>query len=201
MAIQSTVYIVDDDAASRASVQALVASMDVRSRVFASAEEFLQAYDPAEPGCLVTDLRMLGMSGVELLEKLRSRGINIPTIVLSAYADVPVTVKAMQLGAVTLLEKPCRQLELWDAIRKALQVENENRARQQRMRQLRERLAALTPQEVQVLDLISQGVPNKAIAHRVNVSLRTVEARRKSIFKKTGTRSVAELVRMIEEAK
>lgn len=199
MSKQPTVFIVDDDQASRESVRALVASMNVQAQLFASAEEFLDAYDPATPGCLVTDLRMLGMSGVELLEQLRARGLQLPAIVMSAFADVPVAVRSMQLGALTLLEKPCRNTELWDAIRKALELDTQRRATEQRQRAIRERLESLSPQERDVLDMIMQGVPNKAIANRLEVSLRTVEARRKNVFQKTGTRTVAELVRLINE--
>jgi two-component system, LuxR family, response regulator FixJ len=199
--MQQTVYIVDDDQGSRESICALVEPMNVRARAFESAEAFLDAFDPDFPGCLVTDLRMLGMSGMELLEKLHERGHRVPTIVLSGHADVPITVRAMQLGALTLLEKPCRSLELWNAIQQALELEQQQRDKSTRVRELQAKLATLTDQERQVLKMIQDGLPNKAIANRLSVSLRTVESRRKSIFEKTHTRTVAELIRVVEEAK
>ncbi len=199
MTQQPTVFIVDDDQASRESVRALVASMNVQTRLYESAEQFLADYDPSVPGCLVTDLRMLGMSGVELLEELRQRGIRIPAVVMSAYADVPNAVRSMQLGALTLIEKPCPDMALWEAIQQALEQDARERQREQRASEVARRLATLTPQERQVMDMVSQGVPNKAIAYRMQVSLRTVEARRKSVFQKTGTRTVAELVRFLSE--
>jgi FixJ family two-component response regulator len=201
MTEQATVFVVDDDQASRESVRSLVGPMGVRSELFSSAEEFLEAYDPSRPGCLVTDLRMLGMSGVELQEKLNSMGIRIPTIVMSAYADVPVTVRAMQQGAMTLLEKPCRGMELWDAIRKALRQDAQTRQAESNRREIKQRLETLTDQEREVLDLVVSGDLNKVIAKKLDVSLRTVEARRKRIFEKTQTSTVAELVQLVMEVR
>jgi FixJ family two-component response regulator len=193
----ATVFVVDDDPASRESVRALVDPMGVRTELYASAEEFLEAYDPSRTGCLVTDLRMLGMSGVELQQKLNDRGVRLPTIVVSAYADVPVTVRAMQQGALTVLEKPCRDTELWDAIRKALEQDARTRSQFLRRREIARRFEALTDGERKILDLIVQGTSNKTIAHRLDMGLRTVESRRKSIFTKTQTASVAELVELV----
>ena len=191
---EATVFVVDDDEASRESVRSLVEPMGVRTELFASAEEFLETYDPARPGCLVTDLKMLGMSGVELQEQLNSRKITIPTIVISAFADVPVTVRAMQQGALTLLEKPCRGMELWNAIEKALEQDRLNRKDEAQRRDTARQLRSLTAQEKEVLDLIVTGVPNKAIANRLDIGLRTVESRRSNIFRKMGVDTVATLV-------
>jgi two-component system, LuxR family, response regulator FixJ len=199
--LRQTVFVVDDDTASRDSVMALAGSMGIEARAFESAEEFLAAYDGSQPGCLVTDLRMLGMTGVELLETLRERGVELPTIVLSGHADVPITVRAMQLGAVTLLEKPARSMELWDAIRQALERDQRRREQAGQLQEIQARLSTLTEQEQQVLDMIVAGLPNKAIANRLFVSLRTVESRRKSVFEKTKTRTVAELVRLVESVR
>ncbi len=195
----TTVFVVDDDEASRDSVRCLVEPMGVAVELFASAEEFLDAYDPSRPGCLVTDLRMLGMSGLDLQEELSRRGIRIPTIVMSGYADVPVAERAMQQGALTLLEKPCRGMELWDAIQKALELDQKTHEENARRREIEDRLQTLTEQEQEILDSIVEGTPNKAIANTLDVSLRTVEARRKSIFQKTKTHSVAELVQAVME--
>ena len=197
----TTVFVVDDDEAGRDSVRCLVEPMGVEVGLFASAEEFLDAYDPSQPGCLVTDLKMLGMSGLELQHELNRQGINIPTIVMSAYADVSVAVRAMQQGALTLLEKPCRGMELWDAIQKALDVDQETREENERRREIEERLQTLTTQEREILESIVEGMPNKAIAKNLDISLRTVEARRKSIFQKMKTHSVAELVQAVMEVR
>jgi len=193
----ATVFVVDDDDGSRKSVRCLVEPMGVAVELFSSAEEFLDAYDPSQPGCLVTDLRMLGMSGLDLQEELKRRGVQIPTIVMSGYADVSVTVRAMQQGALTLLEKPCRNMELWDAIQKALELNEETHAENLRRREVEERLQALTQQEREILDSIVAGIPNKTIAKNLDISLRTVEARRKTIFQKMKTHSVAELVQAV----
>ena len=194
-----TVFVVDDDEAARQSVCALVESMGVRAESFESAEEFLAAYDPQRPGCLVTDVRMLGMSGVELQEQLMAAEMKIPVVMITAFAETPVTVRAMKNGAMTFLEKPCRDQELWDAIRAALNRDAERRESRSRAAEHRERLASLTPHERAVMNHLVDGKMNKVIAKTLDVSLRTVEARRRSIFDKTGTRSIAELVRLVVE--
>lgn len=196
----AVVYVVDDDAASREAVASLVGEMNVQARAFGSAEEFLAAYDGARPACLVTDVRMIQMSGLELQEELARRGHHLATVVLTAYAETPVTVRAMKNGAVTLLEKPCRDLELWDAIRRALAEDVQNLEHDERRAEAARRLADLTPSEQEVLTMVAQGEPNKAIATQLDISVRTVEVRRQSIFAKTGAGSVAELVRLTIEA-
>jgi FixJ family two-component response regulator len=201
MTEEATVFVVDDDKASRESIRSLLWPMGVKTELYSSAEEFLDAYDPSRPGCLVTDLRMLGMSGVELQEKLNRMGISIPTIVISAYADVPVTVRAMQQGALTLLEKPCRGTELWDAIRKGLEQDAQTRKGESHRREIKQRLESLTDQEREVLDLVLSGTLNKVIAKRLDIGLRTVEARRKSIFKKMQAGTVAELVQLVMQVR
>lgn len=194
------VYIVDDDQASREAVSSLVDEMGVEFETYGSAEAFLEAYDGRRPACLVTDVRMLRMSGLELLEELNARGSRLATVVLTAYAETPVTVRAIKGGAVTLLEKPCRDLELWDAIRAGLKQDIENYQRDQRREEIRAKLNDLTPAEREVLKLVIAGEPNKAIASRLDVSVRTVEVRRQAVFTKTGVSSVAELVRFAMEA-
>lgn len=197
----ATVFVVDDDEAGRDSVRCLVEPMGVGVDLFASAEEFLDAYDQSRPGCLVTDVKMLGMSGLDLQQELNRRGVHIPTIVMTAYADVPVAVRAMQQGALMLLEKPCRGMELWDAIQKALELDQRTRAENVRRREIGERLQTLTAQEREILESNVEGTPNKAIAKNLDISLRTVEARRKSIFQKMKTHSVAELVQAVMEVR
>lgn len=197
MSDQHTVYIVDDDDASREAVEMLLAEMKVDFKSYQSAEQFLDEYDGARPGCLVTDVRMLEMSGLELQVELRRRDISLPVVVVTAYADAPVVVKAMKNGAVTLLEKPCRNHELWDAIREGLANDVENLERERQLKDLQARLDKLTPAEQAVLELILAGLPNKAIAARLDISIRTVEVRRQGIFSKLEANSVAELVQIV----
>ncbi len=194
------VYIVDDDLAARESVAALVGEMGVTAQTYASAEEFLQAYRGHRPGCLVTDVRMLGMSGVELQEQLARDGVSLSVIVLTAYANTPLTIRAIKQGAVTLLEKPCRDQELWDAIRTALKEDVEKSQRDQRRADIRRRLDTLTSAERRVLERMVAGDSNKVMAKRLGVSVRTVEVRRSGVFQKMHSDSLAELVRMYLES-
>lgn len=187
------IFIVDDDEHSRVSVGAMVATMGLKARTFASAEEFLNAYD-GEAGCLVSDLRMPGRSAVELLQLLHQRDQMLPTIVISAYAEISVTVEAMRHGAITLLEKPYRDNEMWNAIREALLQDGEHRVSVEERRTIRGRLEQLTLQERSVMDLVLNGFLNKEIAKRLGVSLRTVESRRQHILEKMQVNSVARLV-------
>jgi FixJ family two-component response regulator len=190
------VFVVDDDAAVRESVCALVESMGLKSAAFPSAENFLSAPRPDVPGCVVADLSMEGMSGLDLQRKLAEAGDPIPIVVIAASASVAVAVRAMQEGAVTLLEKPCGSQELWDAISKAIQRDTRARQRREERRQLAERLGRLTADERRVLDMMVAGEPNKHIALRFDVSRRTIESRRRSIFQKMEANNLAELVRM-----
>jgi two-component system response regulator FixJ len=198
--VEQTVFVVDDDRQARESVCALVRSLGLRAESFASAEEFLASFTPDCAGCLVTDVRMLGMSGVELQQKLNEAGAPLPVIVLTAYARTPLTVKVMQQGALTLLEKPYEEDDLWDAIRRALAQDTNRRQQHEHVERIRGRLASLTDKEREVLDGIVAGKPNKNIARELDVSIRTVENRRRDIFAKTQTDSVAELVRMVIDA-
>jgi len=200
MAGEPTVFVVDDDELARDSVCALVRSMGILAESFCSAEDFLDHYVAGQPGCLVTDIRMLGMSGLDLQERLRELNIHMPVVVITAYANTPLTVRAMQAGAVTLLEKPCDDHELWDAIRKSLALDAEERASQEYRQELRGRIETLTPAQRKVMDLIVVGKANKVIAMELDVSIRTVEARRHEVFSKMRADSVAELVRLVLEA-
>ncbi len=199
MSEEPTVFIVDDDEGARDSVRALVLSMGVRAETFSSAETFLASLNPSRAGCLVTDVRMHGLSGIELQEKLRADGIELPVIIITAHAETALTVRAVKQGAVTVLEKPCRDYELYDAIRAALQQDADNRAAAAQQLAFRKKLHSLSDQERQVLDLMIEGLANKVIARRMNVSVRTVENRRQRIFEKTDTTSLAELIRMVVE--
>ncbi len=200
MSGNEVVYIVDDDAAARDAVSALIGEMGVAAKTYASAEDFLSDYDGHRPGCLVTDVRMLGMSGVELQEKLASDGITLSVVVLTAYADTRTTIRAIKGGAVTLLEKPCRDQELWDAIRTALLEDGKRSRREGQIAELHRRIQSLAPGERKVTERIVRGDSNKRMAKRLGVSVRTIEVRRHNIFKKLQADSVAELVRMYLDA-
>ncbi|NQT12688.1 MAG: response regulator transcription factor [Planctomycetes bacterium] len=200
MASEPTVFVVDDDELARRSVCALVRSMRIRAESFSSAEEFLRHYRKGQPGCLVTDVRMTGMSGLELQRELQELDVPLPVIVMTAFARVPMTVEAMKRGAVTFLEKPCEENQLWEAIRDALARDAATRSAFERREESRRRLATLTPAERKVMELVVAGEANKVIAKRLGVSIRTVEARRHEVFAKTQVDSVAELVRLVMEA-
>jgi two-component system, LuxR family, response regulator FixJ len=198
---EQTVFVIDDDPGARGSVAALVESMGARAAQFRSAEEFLASYDGSQSGCLVVDMRLRGMSGIELLETMSRRPFQPPALLVSAFADVPLTVRAMSLGAVTVLQKPYRDQELWDAIGNALTLSSHRRRDEAHVRKRQACMASLTPEEAQVLDLILAGKPNKGIARELGVGLRTVEGRRHSIMAKLGAHSLAELVHVAWETR
>ncbi len=193
------IYVVDDDQQARKAVLTLVEAMGVSAESFASAEEFLKAYNGHRPACLVTDVRMLGMSGLELQERLNELKIRISVVVLTAFASTPTTVRAMRNGALTLMEKPCNDDELWDAIRMGLAADHQNWERDQQQSQLQQRLDSLTPKERRVLEYIVAGDANKVVARKLDVSVRTIENHRHKIFQKMAADSLAELVRMALE--
>jgi two-component system response regulator FixJ len=196
MDANATVFVVDDDAAARESVVALVGLKGLPAKGFASAEEFLQQHDESQRGCLVVDVRMAGMSGLQLLQHLQTRKSVLPAIVITGYADVPMAVKAMQAGALTFLEKPCGEQELWQAIQQALDREAAMQALRKQKSEIEARLATLTDDEVLVLRKLLEGLPNKRIAVDLDIGLRTVELRRSNIMKKMQAASLPELVRM-----
>ena len=199
MADKSTVFVVDDDENARQSVCALVRSMGIHTQAFSSGEAFLEQYIDEDAGCLVADVRMPGMSGLDLQEKLIERRILLPVILLTAYARTRLTVRGMKAGAVTLIEKPYDEEELWDAIRKALAIDGKRRVLTQRRCEIQHRASLLTPGEREVMDLIVRGEPNKRIAQKLDLSVRAIENRRHAVFQKIHAGSLAELVRLVIE--
>ncbi|MHB8901878.1 MAG: response regulator transcription factor, partial [Thermoguttaceae bacterium] len=189
-----TVFVIDDDAELRDSICALVSSLGVPCRGFASAEAFLVEVSPAQRGVAVVDLRMPGMNGLQLQEELIRRNSRVPVIILTAFARTPTIVKAMQAGAVTAIDKPYHDDDLWDAIRNALEKEQAEWTAAQRQGQFLARLGNLTPDERRIGDLIVAGHSNKAIARQLGLALRTIEKRRHHLFIKLEVDSVAELV-------
>jgi len=195
-----TVFVVDDDDAVRNSLQMLLKTLDLPTESFASAQEFLAAFDPGRGGCLVLDVRMPGMNGLHLQEELNARGALLPIIFITGHGDVPMAVEAMQHGAMDFLQKPFRDRELMDRITKALEKDRAGRQLLGDRERIRARLAQLTPREYQVMSLVTQGKANKAIAANLNMSQRTVEIHRARIMEKMSANSLAHLVRMVIEA-
>ena len=193
------VFIIDDNEAARRSVAMLVEPMNVPAEPFSSAEEFLAEVTHERRGCVVTDVRMPGISGLELQEELAANGFELPIIVISAYANVPMGVRAMKSGAVTVLEKPCRDEELWDAIREALALDAQRHQRATRRQEIKQRLASLSQKERDVMDLLLIGQAHKQIASKLDVSKRTIEGRRKHILEKTQTKTLVELAGLVAE--
>ena len=196
MADQPVVYVVDDDAAVRESIVALIGIRGAHTQAFSSAEDFLSQANLTVAGCLVLDVRMPGMSGLELLSHLRSRGSQLPVIVVTAHADVPTAVKAMKQGAETFLEKPCSEEELWTAINEVLHRDRQQQSQQRQAAEIRSHLAELTPDELAVYRMLVDGFQNKQVASRLGIGLRTVELRRSTIMRKMQASSFSELVRM-----
>ena len=195
--LPQTVFVVDDDDAVRDSLRLLLKSAEITCQPFATAQDFLSAYDAAQPGCLVLDVRMPGMSGLEMQQELNLRGATLPVIFITGHGDIPMAVEAMQLGAFDFLQKPFRDQELLDRVHRALARDMDNRARLRHTDRIRERLATLSPREREVLDLVTQGKANKMVAGDLGVSQRTVEIHRAHVMQKMEAGSLAELVRMM----
>jgi two-component system response regulator FixJ len=193
----ATVMVVDDDAGVRNAMRLLLKSVGLESALYASAQEFLAAYQPSQPGCLVLDIRMPGMSGLELQQQLNLRGAVIPVIFMTGHGDIPMAVEAMQHGAFDFLQKPFRDQDLLDRIQRAIVKDGELRQSLGETERIRTHLESLTPREREVLDLMTKGKQNKSIAQDLGVSPRTVEIHRARVMEKMAVQSVAELVHMM----
>jgi two-component system, LuxR family, response regulator FixJ len=191
------VYVVDDDEAVRGSLRLLLKSVGLTPNAMGSAREFLAKYDPRQPGCLVLDVRMPEMSGLELQEQLNLQGAIIPVIFITGHGDVPMAVEAMQAGAFDFLQKPFRDQDLIDRIQRALEKDRSNRSALIERNTIRERLESLTPREREVLTMVTSGKANKVMATDLGVSQRTVEIHRSRVMEKMGASSLAQLVRMV----
>jgi len=194
-----TVFIVDDDDGVRASLRILLKSVGIAATPLASAKEFLASYHPSQPGCLLLDIRMPGMSGLELQTELNVRGAIIPVIFITGHGDVPMAVEAMQHGAFDFLQKPFRDQDVIDRVQKALARDRENRYALKGHERIRALLKSLTPREREVLDLMARGKPNKVMATELGLSPRTVEIHRAHVMEKMAANSVAQLLRMMME--
>ena len=193
--------VVDDDAGVRNAMRSLLKSVGINSQLHASAQEFLAGYDARQPGCLLLDIRMPGMSGLELQQELNLRGATIPVIFMTGHGDIPMAVEAMQHGAFDFLQKPFRDQDLLDRIQKALVRDAKLRTSLGEHARIRTHLESLTEREREVLDHMVLGKQNKEVAQDLGVSPRTIEIHRARVMEKMDAQSVAELVRMMLDLK
>ena len=201
MTANGRVHIVDDDEAIRDALTWLLQSRNVAVAPWPSAEAFLADYDPAMCGCLLLDVRMAGMSGLELFERLQTLGCRMPAIFLTGHADVPLAVAALKKGARDFVEKPFSDNDLVDRIIDALAFDDDQRAREAGSESVANRLATLTQRERQVMDLVVLGKLNKVIADDLGVSMRTVEVHRARVFDKMGVKTAVELTRLLSQSR
>ncbi len=194
--LESTVYVVDDDPDSRRLIAGLLEAIFPRVEAFEAANEFLDVYQDDHPGCLVLDVAMPGMSGLELQKALADRDVQLPIVFLTGHANVQMAVGAMQAGAVNFLEKPFREQELWDSVRRAFELDSEQRRERVGRNDGQQKVSKLAPGEREVLALILDGMFNKEIAAQLNLSIRTVEDRRARLMRKLEVGSVVELVQL-----
>jgi FixJ family two-component response regulator len=193
---EPVVYVVDDDNAVRAALCALLTSVHLRADAYESAEAFLKAVHPDMHGCLILDVRMPGMGGLELQRVLTERGVTLPVIMITGHGDVPLAVRAMKAGAVDFIEKPFHEQELLDRIQASLAADVETRRRVGERRGAAQRLGQLTRREAEVLELLAQGRSTKGVASTLGISERTVDVHRFNIMRKTGARNLLELARL-----
>ncbi len=200
MAAKPTVFIVDDDPAVREALRTLVESVGLTAESYASFPEFLDIYARDRPGCLVLDVRMPGMSGIEGLETLKAQGMTLPVIVITGYGDVPTVVRAMKGGAAEFLEKPFNDQELLDCIQLCIAQNSINRLQRAERKMILSRMSLLTSRERQVMDLVVAGKSSKAIAHELGIARRTVEVHRTRLMHKMQAKSIQSLLQMVASA-
>ena len=197
-AIDSVVFVIDDDPSVRDSLKSLFESVGLHVRLFGSADAFLENERPDVPCCLVLDVRLPGLSGLEFQSELARTGTDVPIIFMTGHGDIPMTVQAMKAGAVEFLTKPCRDQELLDAVRVAIEGHRARRKEEKHLAALRHQFASLTAREKEVAGLVTAGLLNKQIAAELNISEVTVKMHRGNIMRKMQARSLADLVRMAD---
>lgn len=190
------VYVVDDDPGVLDSIRLLLRSVGLTARTFESASAFLDAFDPDEPGCVVLDVRMPGMSGLDLQERLREMDAGLPIVFVTAHGDIPMAVQAVKAGALDFIPKPFRDQDLLDRVQHAIVVDAQQRRERQEHQGLTSRYESLSPREREVLELVVDGKANKVIAAELGISQRTVEIHRARVMQKMGAESLPDLVRL-----
>ena len=193
------VFVVDDDPSVRRAIKRLVESVGLRAELFGSAQEFLRSERPDAASCLVLDIRLPGISGLDFQRELAKAGIHIAVVFITGHGDIPMTVRAMKAGAVEFLTKPFRDQDLLDAIQQGLERDRSRRVEEAEDSTLLERLESLTPREREVLPWVVSGLPNKQIADAVGASEATIKVHRSQLMRKMGAPSLADLVRMTEK--
>ena len=197
MNAELTVFVVDDDKEVRDAMKLLMNSVGLTVETFASAEDFLAQFDPARPGCLLLDVRMEGMSGLDVQERLALEEVQPPIIIITGHGDVPMAVRAVKAGAVDFIEKPFNEQVLLDSVHRAIELDGEHRGRALQLADIRARLECLTPREREILDLVVAGKRNKVIASELGISQSTVEAHRAKVMEKMQAGSLSDLMRMM----
>ena len=194
----AVVFVVDDDASMRESLKNLIRSVGLRVELFASAQEFLRSKRPDQPSCLVLDVRLPGLSGLDLQRRTGDAGIEIPIVFITGHGDIPMSVRAMKAGAVEFLTKPFRDQDLLDAIQQTLERDGKARDQRATLEELRSRFASLTSREREVMKRVVAGLLNKQIGAELGTSETTVKIHRHQVMEKMGARSLPELVRMVD---
>jgi FixJ family two-component response regulator len=198
---EAVVYVIDDDASMREALSSLFRQVGLRVQGFGTAQELLRSDLPASPSCLVLDIRLPGLSGLDLQTELINAGIGIPIIFMTAHGDIPMSVKAMKAGALNFLTKPFRDQEMLDAVTAALDWDRARLSAERIVVNIRSLYGGLTPRERQVMDLVTAGMLNKLIATEIGISEITVKIHRRNVMRKMGAKSLTDLVRMADTLK
>jgi FixJ family two-component response regulator len=193
---QPAIFVVDDDEAMRDSIHWLLESVNLETRMFASASDFVASCDPDDEGCLLLDIRMPGMSGMELLESLKYSGITLPVIIITGHGDVPMAVRALKHGAFDFIQKPFNAQELLNRVNAALEMDRNNRRRSSEIERRRAYFASLTERETEVVELLVAGNSSKVIAQKLQISPKTVDIHRANIMRKLNVGSVVEIAQL-----